>query len=756
MDKTYNPSLEENIYSLWETAGIFTPVINKTKTPYTIILPPPNANDPLHAGHALYVVEDILIRFHRMLGDPTLWLPGTDHAGIETQFVFEKKLQKDGQSRFDFDRETLFKMIDGYVKDNSAIAVTQLKRLGFSLDWTRLKFTLDEDHNQRIFAVFRKMFADGLIYRGEKIVNYCTRCGTSFSNLEVDHKMVDSSLWYFKYGPLVVATTRPETMLGDTAVAVNPSDPRYQKLIGTTITLPLVGKQIPVIGEDSVDPKFGTGAVKITPSHSPEDYTMAQTHGLQFIRIFDYDGKANQNVPAKYRGLFPNQLRKAVVVDMAELGLVDKIVPYSHEVGHCYRCGQVIEPITAPQWYITIKPLADAAITAVKADQVIFFPPRFKKEFLSWMKDIYDWPISRQIVWGQRIPVWYNLDDNSQIIITFIGTDGKIVNDTWANLQGKVDFEIIKSGLQTLLVPADIKYYLSEESALQTGPHILQETDTFDTWFSSGQWPYSTLGWSPDGHHSEDFKYFYPTAVLDTMWDILFFWVARMIMLGIYATGEVPFKVAHMHSRVVDAKGQKMSKSKGNVINPVAVAEANGADALRLALVYGVAPGSDIPLSDDKIRAQRNFVNKIWNASRFVMMTLDKFPGFEAPILQGGMSAVADKGVLNADDISIISKLNLIIKSTTTNINKYRFGQASEDLYQFFWHEFCDEYIEETKNRIEEAMPTLKLVLLTSLKLIHPFAPFVTESIYQEFKEKYNLPDQFLAISPWPTLINEK
>jgi len=746
MEKVYSSSSEDSIYKSWEDAGIFTPTIDKSKTPYTIILPPPNANDPLHAGHALFTVEDILIRFHRMLGDPTLWLPGTDHAGIETQFVFEKKLQKNNQSRFDFDRDTLFKMISEYVDENRTTAVSQMKRLGFSLDWSRLRFTMDEDHNQRIFAVFRKMCADGLVYRDEKIVNYCTFCGTSFSNLEVDHKTVNSHLWYFCYGPVSVATTRPETMLGDTAIAVNPTDKRYAKLIGTTITLPLVGRQIPVIGDDSVDPKFGTGAVKVTPSHSPEDYDIAKKNNLPFIRIFDYDGKANSNVPAKYRGLFPNQLRTAVVADMESAGLLIKTVDYTHEVGHCYRCGRPIEPITAPQWYVKIKPLADGAISAVKSDKVKFFPTRFKKEFLTWMSDLRDWNISRQVVWGHRIPVWYNLDDNDQILITFINADQKIVTDTWAKLKNTLDFEIIKSGLQTLLVPADIKYYLSQDEALKTSSHILQETDTFDTWFSSGQWPYSTLGWSPDGNHSEDFKYFYPTSVLDTMWDILFFWVARMIMFGIYVTGDVPFKMAHMHSRVVDAKGQKMSKSKGNVINPLAIAEASGADALRLALVYGVAPGSDIPLSEDKIRAQRNFVNKIWNASRYVLS--------RSPLSKG--DSAQPRGIENDEDKKIISKLNSLITSTTSNLNKYRFGQASEDLYQFFWHDFCDVYIEGTKNRGEDVAPVLFTVLFTSLKLLHPFAPFVTETIYQELKQKYNLADKFLATSSWPILLNEK
>jgi valyl-tRNA synthetase len=740
MDKVYSLTGEDTIYNQWEKSGAFTPIIDKSKQPFTIILPPPNANEPLHAGHALYVVEDIMIRYHRMLGDPTLWLPGTDHAGIETQFVFEKHLKAEGKSRFDYDRDTLFKMIADYVTQNRHIAVSQMKRLGFSLDWTREKFTLDSAHNARVFAVFKKMHDDNLIYRDEKIVNYCTFCGTAFSNLEVVHKTVDSHLWFIKYGPLSVATTRPETMLGDTAVAVNPSDPRYQKLIGTKIILPIVNKEIPVIGEDSVDPKFGTGAVKVTPSHSPEDYDMAKKHNLEFVRIFDYDGQANQNVPQKYQGLFPLQVREAVLKDLEKLNLLEKTENYSHEVGHCYKCGRPIEPITAPQWYVKIKPLATKAIEVVKNDSVKIFPTRFKKEFLRWMKDIKDWPISRQIVWGHRLPVWYNMDQNSATTLTFINQNKENITGNFETLIKKYSFVEIKNGLQSLIAPVDAKYFLSEDEALKSGQNILQETDTFDTWFSSGQWPYSTLGWEPDGHHSEDFKYFYPTSVLDTMWDILFFWVARMIMMGVYVTGEIPFKVAHMHSRVVDAKGVKMSKSKGNVINPIDIVDKYGADALRMALVIGVAPGSDIPLSDDKVRAQRNFVNKIWNASRFVLMTADKFP---------------DVGVLlakthNETDQEIINKLNNLISSTTKNINSYRFGQASDDLYQFFWHDFCDEFLEKSKNRDADVVPVLLHILLTSLKLLHPFIPFVTETIYQELKLKFNLPEPQLITASWP------
>ena len=763
MDKAYNPSSEGQIYDQWQNSGAFTPIVPENpkearlkKEPFTIILPPPNANNPLHAGHALFTVEDIMVRYHRMLGDPTLWLPGTDHAGIETQFVFEKYLQKQGKSRFDYDRETLFKLIFDYVNENRDVAKNQMKRLGFSLDWTREKFTMDPDHITRVYAIFNRMVNEGLVYRDEKIVNYCTFCGTAFSNLEVDHKNVDSHLWYFKY-PIVgekdrfitVATTRPETMLGDTAVAVNPKDKRYSDLKDKKLLLPLVNKEIPIIFDDSIDIKFGTGAVKVTPSHSPEDYDMGKKNNLEFVRIFDYDGKSNQNVPEKYRGFYPNQVRQMVVDDLTSAGLMEKIEDYSHEVGHCYKCGRPIEPITAPQWFVKIKPLADKAVEVVKKDEVKFFPKRFKTSFLTWMKDIKDWPISRQIVWGHRIPAWYCLDENKNINITFIDSNNETITGIYKDLIKNYSFAEIKKGLQSLIASTDAKFYLSESEALKISLNVLQETDTFDTWFSSGQWPYSTLGWDPNGNHSPDFDYFYPTTVLDTMWDILFFWVARMIMMGIYATGEIPFKMAHMHSRVTDSKGQKMSKSKGNVIDPLTMSNLYGADALRMALVIGVAPGSDISLSEDKIRAQRNFVNKIWNASRFIEMLVDR-------LNPSKISLEIDKENLTDTDKDILDKLNKIIVSTTKNIENYRFGQASEDLYQFFWHEFCDIYIENAKDRGEETIPVLLTVLQTSLKLLHPFIPFVTEIVYQNLQEKFNFKKELLISSSWPNEINIK
>ncbi|MEI8067601.1 MAG: valine--tRNA ligase [Candidatus Shapirobacteria bacterium] len=755
MDKAYNPTNEDQIYKKWLDSGAFTPKVPKNPkeaklkdNPYSIILPLPNANDPMHMGHALFTIQDILVRYHRMLGQPTLWLPGGDHAGIETQFVFEKKLQKEGKSRFDFDRKTLYKMIWDFVEENRKLNQFQMKKLGFSMDWTRYHYSLEEPIVKNVLATFKKLYKDGLVYRDEKIVNYCTHCGTAFSNLEVDHKTVNSHLWYIKYGPLTVATTRPETMLGDTAIAVNPKDKRYKDLIGKKILLPLVNREIPVISEDSIDIEFGTGAVKVTPSHSPEDYDMAKKHNLEFIRIIDFDGRANINVPEKYRGLFPNQLRQAVIDDLTAANLIEKIEDYTHEVGHCYRCGRPIEPITAPQWYVKIDALAKPTIKAAQDNQVKFFPTRFKKSFITWMENIRDWNISRQIVWGPQIPAWYCLDCNPGIKLNFLDKNKQVISAFYSELKGKYSVEEIKNGLQTLVAPVTADFIIDETDHCPKckSASLIQETDTFDTWFLSGQWPLSTLGFNTEdpSKSSPDFDYFYPTTVMDTLWDILFFWVARMTMFGLYLTGDVPFKTVHLHSKVTDAKGQKMSKSKGNVVNPLDMTEKYGTDALRMSLVYGIAPASDFVVSEDKIRAQRNFVNKIWNASRFVEMLIDR-------LNPSKISLDIDKSKLTKADKDILDKLNKIIASTTKNLNNYRFGQVSEDLYQFFWKDFCDVYIESAKDRGEETIPVLLTVLTTSLKLLHPFVPFVTEEIYQYLIEKYNFKHELLVSSKWPT-----
>jgi len=762
MDKAYNSNQESQIYDLWSDSDAFTPKVPKNPkvakikdNPYSIILPLPNANDPMHMGHALFTIQDILVRYHRMLGQPTLWLPGGDHAGIETQFVFEKRLAKEGKSRFDFDRQTLYQMIWDFVEDNRKLNQFQMKKLGFSMDWTRYHYSLETNIVDNVLATFKKLYHDGLVYRDEKIVNYCTRCGTAFSNLEVDHKTVDSHLWYIRYSPnIVVATTRPETLLGDTAVAVNPHDNRYTFEIGQKVKLPLTDREIPIIAEESIDIKFGTGAVKVTPSHSPEDYDMAKKHNLEFIRIFDYDGKSNNNVPEKYRGLFPKQVRQMVVDDLTAAGLMEKIDNYSHEVGHCYRCGNPIEPITAPQWYVKIDSLAKPAIDAAKTGKLKFFPVRFKKSFITWMENIRDWNISRQIVWGPRIPAWYCLDCNPDIKLNFLDKDKNIVSDFYKNIKDKYSIDEINDGLQSLVAPINANFTVEHLDSCPKckSKNLIQETDTFDTWFLSGQWPLSTLGFNTadPSKSSPDFDYFYPTTVMDTLWDILFFWVARMTMFGLYLTGDVPFKTVHLHSKVTDAKGQKMSKSKGNVVNPLDMTEKYGTDALRMSLVYGIAPASDFVVSEDKIRAQRNFVNKIWNASRFVEMLIDRLKETNPNLKITTLNSPLVKEGLGEIDLDILNKLNKIISSTTKNLNNYRFGQASEDLYQFFWKEFCDVYIESTKDRTEEVIPVLLTVLITSLKLLHPFIPFITETVYQDLISKYNLPKELLISSLWP------
>ena len=566
---------------MWQEGGYFTPKINSTKKPYTIILPLPNANDPMHMGHALFTVQDILIRYHRMLGDPTLWLPGGDHAGIETQFVFEKHLAKEDKSRFDFDRETLYQMIWNFANKNKDINKNQMKRLGFSLDWTRYHYSLEPKIVKMVIRTFINLYKDDLVYRGKKIVNYCPKCGTAFSDLEVDRVERADNLYYIKYpkvdgsGFITIATTRPEPIFADTHLATNPKDKKNAHLVGTRIKNPLTDKEMGIIGDELIDPKFGTGVVKLTPAHDFADFEVAQKYNLPIIEAITREGRISPN-GGKYAGMKLKEAREAVLKDLTEKGLIEKIDKnYRHIVGLCYRCKSVIEPLTSEQWFIRTKPLAEPAIKAVKEGKTKIVPKKlFEKMYFNWLENIRDWNVSRQIVWGVRIPAWYC----------------------------QADQEVIVSGSEPKACP-------------KCGQkNFVPETDTFDTWFLSGQWPVNSLKSRPG-----DFEYFYPTSVLDTLWDILFFWVARMMMLGIYLTGEVPFKTVHIHSRVVDEQGQKMSKSKGNVINPIEMVDKYGADALRMALVFSVAPTSDIVISDDKVRAMRNFANKLWNIARFIV-----------------------------------------------------------------------------------------------------------------------------------------
>jgi len=733
MDKTYQPQItEKKIYQMWEEGGYFTPKIDPKKKPYTILLPLPNANDPLHMGHTLFTVEDILTRYHRMLGDPTLWLPGGDHAGIETQFVFEKELAKQGKSRFDFDRDTLYKMIVDFTEKNREINKKELRIIGFSLDWTRYHYSLESEILKTVFNTFRKLHQDKLVYRGERIVNYCTHCGTAFSNLEVRYKEKTDYLYYLDYGILKIATTRPETIFADVAVAVNPKDKRFQKLVGQEAIIPLINKKIPIITDEAIDIDFGTGALKVTPAHDQVDFEIGQRNHLEIVKIIDRDGRMI-NLPKEYLGLTVDQARKAVLKDLEEKKKLLKTEPLKHTVGACYRCGTIIEPLTMPQWYIKTKPLAKPAIEAVKKGKTKIVPKkRFEKMYFDWMENIQDWNISRQIVWGPRIPAWYCLDCHPQIIINFIDKNGKQTSGEYRELKKKFSFTEIKKGLQQLTAPVEVNYSLEEKSCQKChGKNILQETDTFDTWFLSGQWPLTTLGF-PD---RQDFKYFYPTSVLDTLWDILFFWVARMMMLGIYVAGDVPFKVIHLHARVVDEHGQKMSKSRGNVISPVEMINKYGADALRMSLTMGVSPGSDVALSEDKIRAMRNFANKVWNAARFVLTYPNQSESKIIPMNP------------NKDDKWILEETNKTVKRVTMLLNRYRFDLAAETIYHFFWHTFCDKYLEMSKKRRDEAQPTLLYVLDTSLRLLHPFMPFITEEIWQKLPKKTKEP---IIISTWP------
>jgi len=763
MDTTYDPTLvEEKIYRMWEQGGYFIPRQARDKLPFTIILPLPNANDPMHMGHALFTVEDILVRYHRMKGDPTLWLPGGDHAGIETQFVFEKHLAKEGKSRFDFDRDTLYRMIMAFVDTNKNTNKDQMKRLGFSLDWTRYHYSMEPEIVEKVLATFQKMHNDGLAYRAQRLVNYCTKCGTAFSDLEINHEEREDQLYYLDYGTIQIATTRPETIFADMAVAVNPKDKRFTARIGKHAIIPLIQKEIPIIADDAIEIGFGTGALKVTPAHDAVDYEIGVRHNLPIIECIDRSGRL-QNVPEKYIGLKVKAGREAVVEDLKASGALIKTSPLTHTVGVCYRCKTTIEPMLIPQWYIKTKPLAKPALDAVRKGKTKIAPlKRFEKLYFDWMENIKDWNISRQIVWGPRFPVWYNIDENTNLEVVFIDKNGvrRIGNvQTILGTNAGKDFSIIEieKGLQQLIAPEPSKYVISDQ---KPGERYLQDTDTFDTWFLSSQWPVNTLK-SKKG----DFEYFYPTSVLDTLWDILFFWVARMMMMGIYLTGDVPFHVVHLHSRVVDKHGAKMSKSKGNVVNPLEMVDKYGADALRMALTFGAAPGSDIVVSEDKIRGMRNFGNKLWNIARLLIMNLEILnPNIEIrnkdinlntsnkfkpiPFYEEKMY----KNISDADK-QIIDNLNTLTANVTKDIETYRFSDAAQEIYEFIWHIFADQYLEENKQRFKEgnteALSVFRYVFIHCLKLLHPFMPFITEEIYQKIPGWDRIP---LIIAPWPEL----
>ncbi|MBI2600561.1 valine--tRNA ligase [Candidatus Daviesbacteria bacterium] len=700
MDKVYDQTkTEEKWYKFWEESGFFKPEVNPDGKPYTIILPPPNANAPLHFGHAMYVVEDILIRYHRMLGDSTLWLPGSDHAGFETQVVFEKQLEKEGKSRFDYDRETLYQMIWDFVQDNKGTMEGQLRKMGFSVDWSRMKFTLDPDIIKIVYKTFKKMFDDGLIYRGTRIVNYCTKHGTSFSDLEVLYEDRTTPLYYIKYGPLILATVRLETKFGDTAVAVHPRDTRYQQYIGKELDIETVlgPAKIKVISDEAVDPEFGTGVVKVTPAHSMVDSEIGKRHNLEVRQVIGFDGRLNEKA-GKFAGMRVKEARAAIAKEMQEKGLIEKIdESYKNRVGVCYKCGTEIEPLPLEQWFIKVGDLAKKAIEVVKEEKIKIYPKNWETTYFRWLENIKDWNISRQIVWGMQIPAWFCKNCDKWIV-----TEGETPN----------------------------KCPSCENVSLERDP------DVFDTWFSSGQWPFATLKASRPG----GFEKFYPTSVIETMYDILLFWVARMVMLGIYSTGKIPFKDIVLHGKVLDPLGKKMSKSKGNVVNPIEIVEQYGADAARMALVYGTAFGHDQALSHPKLQAMRNFTNKLWNIGRFII----EFAPEDAKHLDKNATAI--QSLSNSNDQEILAKLNKTGEAVGKAIDQYRFHDGADALYEFIWHEFADKYIEQSKDRRTETQPVLEYIFRTSLELLHPFMPFITEELWQKLPHE----GKSIMLANWP------
>jgi valyl-tRNA synthetase len=697
MPKAYDPkTVEDKWYKFWLEKEYFKPVINPKKKPFTIIMPPPNVTGDLHMGHALVAaLEDTMIRWHRMQGDPTLWLPGVDHASIAAQVVVERVLAKEGTNRYKIGREKFLERMWEWTNQCRSNIGMQHRRLGTSCDWSREKFTLDPGPSLAVRTTFVNLYNKGLIYRGERIINWCPRCSTTLSDLEVDHKDLNGHLWHLKYpladggGFLIVATTRPETMLGDTAVAVNPEDERYTNIIGKEIMLPIMNRRIPIVGDAIVDKAFGTGAVKVTPSHDPVDFEIAQRQKLPLINLLNKDATMNENAgPCK--GMDRFACRKWVVEEMERLGLLVKIEDYSHAVGHCQRCATLIEPMASTQWFVSMEPLAKPAIEVVKNGKIQIIPDHFTKVYLNWMENIRDWCVSRQLWWGQRIPAYYCQDCGETIVAV---------------------------------------------DAPKTCPKchstkIEQDMDVLDTWFSSGLWPHSTLGWPED---TADFRYFYPTTVMETGYDILFFWVSRMIMMGIENTGEIPFKYVYLHGLIRDEKGDKMSKTKGNVIDPLKVIDQIGADALRFAVMNGNGPGNDSKMSPIKLEAGRNFANKLWNATRFVIKSIpdDK------------INLKINKESLTIEDRWILSRLSRTEATVDKLMSDFQFGEALSAIYDFLWNEYCDWYIELAKVRLNPEnkdavtpLPVLINVLETALRLLHPFMPFVTEELWQNLKSR--------------------
>ena len=707
LPKTYDPTeTEDRLYAFWEENGLFNAEVDKKKKPFTIVIPPPNVTGQLHMGHAFdNTLQDILIRFKRMQGFSALWLPGTDHAGIATQIKVEEYLrEKEHLTRFDLGREAFVERCWQWKNEYGGRILNQLRKLGCSCDWRRLRFTFDEGCSKAVREFFVSLYDKGLIYKGNRIINWCPKCTTALSDAEVEYVDRPGHLWYIRYPVegsdeyVTIATTRPETMMGDTGIAVHPDDKRYMHLIGKRAILPLMNRPIPIFADDYVDMQFGTGCVKVTPCHDPNDFDMGKRHNLEFVLVMDEHANINEN-GGKYRGMERMEARKAVVTDLEAQGYLVKLEEHAHSVGGCYRCGTVVEPITSDQWFVRMNPLAEKALEVVKDREVSFVPDRFSKIYLNWMENVLDWCISRQLWWGHRIPAFY-CDDCGEMTVS------------------SEDVHICpKCGSK----------------------NVRQDEDVLDTWFSSALWPFSTMGW-PD--KTPELGYFYPTSVLVTGYDIIFFWVARMIFSAMQCTDKPPFEYVLIHGIVRDAQGRKMSKSLGNGIDPLEVIKEYGADAMRFTLVTGNSPGNDIRFSSEKTESSRNFANKIWNASRFVMMNLT-VSDFTLP------------ETLDLEDRWILSKYNTVVREVTENLDRFELGIAAEKLYSFIWDSYCDWYIELCKTRLtdkentdasDRAQRVLGYVLTGTLQMLHPYMPYITESIWQA------LPHEGISImtSPWP------
>jgi valyl-tRNA synthetase len=716
ISKAYEPArVEQEWYRFWMEHGYFTPKIDHKKKPFVIIMPPPNVTGELHLGHALTAtLEDIMIRWHRMKGEPALWLPGVDHAGIATQVIVEQKLNEEGLDRHKLGREKFIERVWEWVKKSRHSITSQHQRLGVSCDWTRERFTLDDGPSRAVRAAFVRLYNKGMIYRGERIVNWCPRCQTALSDLEVQHKDVTGNLYYLRYpmaegdGFVIVATTRPETYLGDTAVAVNPGDKRFKAMVGKKVVLPVIGRVIPIIADSAVDLTFGTGAVKITPGHDPVDFEMSERQHLPIVKILNPDATMNEQA-GPYAGLDRFACRQKVLADFEKAGLLEKIEPHHHSVGHCGRCQTMVEPEVSKQWFVKVAPLAEVAIKAVTDGQISIVPERFTKVYLNWMENIRDWCVSRQLWWGHRIPVWY----------------------------------CQKCGELTVAVdePSTCSHCGSRD--------IVQDPDVLDTWFSSALWPHSTLGWPDD---TEDLGYFYPTSVMETGYDILFFWVARMIMMGLEDTGDIPFHTVYLHGLIRDEKGEKMSKMRGNVLNPIDAIEEYGTDALRFAVTTGTSPGNDINLGPHRLEAGRNFANKMWNAARFIFQSLEA-----KPIESGALVQLAAKRLESIEDRWILSRLNRLVLTLDELMSNFQFGEAERQIHDFFWGEFCDWYIEIAKIRLARSdfspLPVLAFILEATLRLLHPFMPFITEELWQGLKQRLpegSLGSASIMIAPFP------